>query len=210
MTKPGKFISLEGVEGVGKTTNLEYIADHLKSVGKKIVITREPGGTPIAEKIRGLLLDHGDEVLCKESELLLMFAARAQHLDTVIKPALQAGHWVLCDRFTDATYAYQGGGRDFLMQDIAWMEDFVQKGLKPDKTILLDLDVETGLKRASKRSEPDRFESEKKVFFEKVRQVYLNRAEAEPDRFSVVDASLSLIQVQKTIKVHLDDFLSKD
>ncbi|MBV1951415.1 MAG: dTMP kinase [Cycloclasticus sp.] len=210
MTKPGKFISLEGVEGVGKTTNLEYIADHLKSVGKKIVITREPGGTPIAEKIRGLLLDHGDEVLCKESELLLMFAARAQHLDTVIKPALQAGHWVLCDRFTDATYAYQGGGRDFLMQDIAWMEGFVQKGLKPDKTILLDLDVETGLKRASKRSEPDRFESEKKVFFEKVRQVYLNRAEAEPDRFSVVDASLSLSQVQEAIKIQLDDFLSKE
>ncbi len=210
MTKPGKFISLEGVEGVGKTTNLEYIADYLKSVGKTIVMTREPGGTPIAEVIRNILLDHGDEALCKESELLLMFAARAQHLEAVIKPALQAGHWVLCDRFTDATYAYQGGGRDFLMRDIAWIEGFVQKGLKPDKTILLDLDVEIGLKRASKRSVPDRFESEKKVFFEKVRQVYLDRAEAEPDRFSIVDASLSLSQVQEGIKIHLDDFLSKE
>lgn len=208
MTVTGKFLTLEGVEGVGKTTNLNFIADYLKKVGKTVVTTREPGGTAIAEQIRGLLLDHHDEKLCNESELLLMFAARTQHLQEVIKPALAAGKWVLCDRFTDATYAYQGGGRHFNMDDIAWIEKFVQKGLTPDTTILLDLSVEIGLKRAVSRSEPDRFESEKEAFFEDVRAVYLNRAKAEPDRFCVVDASQTLEQVQHSITSYLDELLS--
>ena len=204
----GQFLSLEGVEGVGKTTNLSFIAEYLEQAGKTVVTSREPGGTRIAESIRGLLLDHNDEKLSNEAELLLMFAARAQHLQHVIKPALEAGHWVVCDRFTDATYAYQGGGRNFEMNDIAWIESFVQKGLTPDKTILLDLDVELGLKRAASRSVPDRFESEQKIFFEKVRAVYLQRAKAEPDRFCVVDAAESVVQVQKSIAKHLDKLLT--
>lgn len=203
-----KFLSLEGVEGVGKTTNLKFIAEYLTQAGISVVTTREPGGTPIAEKIRGLLLDHNEEVLANESELLLMFAARAQHLQQVIKPALAAGHWVVCDRFTDASYAYQGGGRAFGVEDIAWLEGFVQKGLTPDKTILLDLQVELGLKRAASRSTPDRFESEQKVFFENVRAVYLQRAKAEPERFCVVDASHTVEQVQQHIATYLDELLS--
>ncbi|MEW5056321.1 MAG: dTMP kinase [Cycloclasticus sp.] len=203
-----KFLSLEGVEGVGKTTNLKFIAEYLTQAGISVVTTREPGGTPIAEKIRGLLLDHDEEVLANESELLLMFAARAQHLQQVIKPALAAGHWVVCDRFTDASYAYQGGGRAFGMEDIAWLEGFVQKGLTPDKTILLDLQVELGLKRAASRSTPDRFESEKKAFFENVRAVYLQRAKAEPKRFCVVDASHTVEQVQQHIARYLDELLN--
>ncbi|ORU93755.1 MAG: dTMP kinase [Cycloclasticus sp. symbiont of Bathymodiolus heckerae] len=205
--KTGKFLTLEGVEGVGKTTNLNFIASYLEEAGKEIVTTREPGGTAIAEQIRGLLLNHNEESLCDESELLLMFAARAQHLKEVIKPALDAGKWVLCDRFTDATYAYQGGGRHFNMADISWIENFVQKGLAPNKTILLDLSVEVGLKRAASRSEPDRFESEKKAFFEDVRQVYLDRAKAEPNRFCVVDASQTIEQVQQSIACYLDELL---
>ena len=206
--KIGKFLTLEGVEGVGKTTNINFIADYLKKAGKSVVTTREPGGTAIAEQIRGLLLNHHDESLCNESELLLMFAARAQHLNEVIKPALNSGQWVVCDRFTDATYAYQGGGRHFEMTDIAWIEQFVQKGLTPDKTVLLDLSVELGLKRAASRSEPDRFESEKQAFFEDVRQVYLDRAAAEPNRFCVVDASQTIEQVQQSIASHLDELLA--
>ncbi|MEW5011544.1 MAG: dTMP kinase [Cycloclasticus sp.] len=203
-----KFLSLEGVEGVGKTTNLKFIAEYLTQAGISVVTTREPGGTPIAEKIRGLLLDHDEEVLANEAELLLMFAARAQHLQQVIKPALAAGHWVVCDRFTDASYAYQGGGRAFGMEDIAWLEGFVQKGLTPDKTILLDLQVELGLKRAANRSIPDRFESEKKAFFENVRAVYLQRAKAEPKRFCVVDASQTVEQVQQHIARYLEELLN--
>lgn len=203
----GKFLTLEGVEGVGKTTNLNFIADYLKAAGKEVVTTREPGGTDIAEKIRGLLLDHNEESLCDESELLLMFAARAQHLKNVIRPALDSGKWVVCDRFTDATYAYQGGGRHFKMAEISWIENFVQKGLSPDKTVLLDLSVELGLQRAASRSQPDRFESEKKAFFENVRQVYLDRATAEPNRFCLVDASQTIEQVQKSISVYLDEIL---
>ncbi len=206
--KIGKFITLEGVEGVGKSTNLSFIASYLEKAGKTVLTTREPGGTSIAENIRSLLLNHHEESLCNEAELLLMFAARAQHLNHVIKPALQAGKWVVCDRFTDATYAYQGGGRHFNMQDITWIESFVQKGLTPDKTVLLDLAVEVGLQRAAKRSEPDRFESEQQVFFENVRTVYLNRAKAEPNRFCVVDASQSIAFVQQSIAKHLDKVLN--
>tara|TARA_R110002095_G_scaffold89396_1_gene78007 strand:- start:1355 stop:1987 length:633 start_codon:yes stop_codon:yes gene_type:complete len=206
--KIGKFITLEGVEGVGKSTHLGFIASYLEKAGKTVLTTREPGGTSIAENIRSLLLDHHEELLCNEAELLLMFAARAQHINHVIKPALHAGKWVVCDRFTDATYAYQGGGRHFNTQDITWIENFVQKGLTPDKTVLLDLAVEVGLQRAAKRSEPDRFESEQQIFFENVRTVYLSRAKAEPNRFCVVDASQSIPLVQQSIAKHLDKVLN--
>ncbi|MBQ0724853.1 MAG: dTMP kinase [Cycloclasticus sp.] len=203
----GKFITLEGVEGVGKSTNLNFISDYLKAAGKSVVTSREPGGTAIAEKIRSILLQHSDESLCNESELLLMFAARAQHIKEVIRPALEAGQWVVCDRFTDATYAYQGGGRQFNTDDIAWIESFVQKGLQADKTILLDLPVDIGLKRASDRSAPDRFEVEKRAFFDDVRNVYIQRAQNEPERFYVVDASQSIIDVQHSIAACLDKLL---
>lgn len=205
--KKGMFITLEGVEGVGKTTNLDFIADYLTTAGKEVITTREPGGTNIAERIREILLQHDQESLGDESELLLMFAARAQHLEQVIRPALESGKWVLCDRFTDATYAYQGGGRRVKEADIRWMEHFVQKGLSPDKTVLLDLSVELGLQRAANRSQPDRFESEQHAFFEQVREVYLNRAKAEPNRFCVIDASQCIESVQKNIRQHLDEIL---
>ncbi|MGB0238248.1 MAG: dTMP kinase [Cycloclasticus sp.] len=205
--KKGMFITLEGVEGVGKTTNLDFIADYLTTAGKEVVTTREPGGTNIAERIREILLQHDQESLGDESELLLMFAARAQHLEQVIRPALENGKWVLCDRFTDATYAYQGGGRRVKEADIRWMEYFVQKGLSPDKTVLLDLSVELGLQRAANRSQPDRFESEQQAFFEQVREVYLNRAKAEPNRFCVIDASQCIESVQKIIRQYLDEIL---
>jgi|TARA_R110002096_G_scaffold168798_12_gene340141 dTMP kinase len=208
--KIGKFITLEGVEGVGKSTNLSFIADYLKAAGKSVVTSREPGGTVIAEQIRSILLQHSDESLCDESELLLMFAARAQHIKEVIRPALESGQWVVCDRFTDATYAYQGGGRRFNTDDIAWIEAFVQKGLQADKTILLDLPVDIGLKRASDRSTPDRFEIEKRTFFDDVRNVYIQRAINEPERFYVVDASQSIVDVQQSIASCLDVLLNHE
>jgi dTMP kinase len=208
--KIGKFITLEGVEGVGKSTNLSFIADYLKAAGKSVVTSREPGGTVIAEQIRSILLQHSDESLCDESELLLMFAARAQHIKEVIRPALESGQWVVCDRFTDATYAYQGGGRRFNTDDIAWIEAFVQKGLQADKTILLDLPVDIGLKRASDRSTPDRFEIEKRAFFDDVRNVYIQRAINEPERFYVVDASQSIVDVQQSIASCLDVLLNHE
>ena len=199
----GKFITLEGVEGVGKTTNLNYIANFFIEKGFDVVTTREPGGTPIAENIRHILLDHNNESLCGDAELLLMFAARAQHVEHVIKPALALGQYVICDRFTDATYAYQGGGRHFPMESIAWLENFVQKGFSPDMTILLDLPVAEGLKRAAKRSEPDRFESEKESFFEDVRNVYLQRAAEDSTRFKIIDASQNIKGVETQIYTHL-------
>lgn len=203
----GKFITLEGVEGVGKTTNLNYIANFFINNGMEVVTTREPGGTAIAETIRQILLGHNEETLCDEAELLLMFAARAQHLDQVIKPALAAGKYVVCDRFTDATYAYQGGGRHFPVQHIAWLESFVQKGMSPDMTILLDLPVSEGLKRAANRSEPDRFESEHQDFFEKVRDAYLRRASEDSGRFKIIDASDSISGVEAQILAHLTAIL---
>lgn len=203
-----QFITLEGVEGVGKTTNLNLIADFLRKAGKSVVTTREPGGTFIAEKIRALLLDHDNEPLTTETELLLMFSARSQHIEQVINPALKSGKWVVCDRFTDATYAYQGGGRNFSFDHIAWLEKFVQKGLSPDLTILLDLPVSVGLKRAANRSQPDRFESEEQAFFDKVRNVYLKRAEIENERFCLIDASKELQQVQHQIITSLEERLN--
>lgn len=205
----GVFITVEGIEGVGKTTNMAFVQSFLQSHGVELTVTREPGGTPLAEKVRALLLDHSDEVLNEDAELLLVFAARAQHLSQLIKPALAEGNWVLSDRFTDATYAYQGGGRGLSTNMISQLEQSVQGDLRPDLTLLLDVPVDVGLARAGQRGELDRFEREKKTFFEKVREAYLSRAAAEPGRFAIIDASQSLEQVQADIAAALTPFLQK-
>jgi len=203
----GKFITVEGGEGAGKSTNLALIKTLLEAAGKQVVMSREPGGTPLGETIRGVLLDAKQSRMSSDSELLLMFAARAQHLDEVIKPALAAGHYVLCDRFTDATYAYQGGGRGVSMTRIAELEQFVQGDLRPDLTILLDLPVAQGMQRAGERSAPDRFEQEQHEFFEKVRATYLERAKQQPQRYRVINAGLDLDAVQQQIRQQLADYL---
>ena len=207
MNMAGKFITIEGIEGVGKSTNLKFVESILIDSGKKVVVTREPGGTPLAERIRELLLDVNHKSMTSDTELLLMFAARAQHLDELVRPALAAGKWVLCDRFTDATYAYQGGGRNISLERIAVLEDWVQGELRPDLTLLLDIPVEAGLKRAAGRSEPDRFEQEKFDFFNAVRETYLARAKNEPERFRVIDTSPDLHTVQLSIRDVLEDYL---
>lgn len=192
----GLFITLEGPEGAGKSTNREYLAELLKQAGVEVVLTREPGGTPLAERIRELLLAPDSEVMAVDTELLLMFAARAQHLAGVIRPALARGAVVLCDRFTDATYAYQGGGRGLAHERIAILEQFVQGDLRPDLTLVFDLPVEVGLARAAARGKLDRFEQEQQSFFEAVRQTYLARAAQAPERYRVLDAAQPLSQVQ--------------
>ena len=192
----GLFITLEGPEGAGKSTNLRWLAEQLQAAGCEVVTTREPGGTPLAERIREILLTPADEPMAVDTELLLMFAARAQHLEQVIRPALVAGKVVLCDRFTDATYAYQGGGRGVPAERIAVLEDFVQGHLRPDFTLILDLPVDAGLTRAAARGRLDRFEQEPLDFFDAVRQSYLLRAMRAPGRYRVVDASLPLTDVQ--------------
>ena len=204
----GKFITIEGTEGVGKTTNIQYIQDWLVAKELSFVATRELGGTPFAEQIRDLLLAPRDELVCHTAELLLMFAGRAQHLDQVIEPNLKQGAWVLCDRFTDATYAYQGAGRDMSDNLIAELETIVQGNLRPDLTLILDIPVELGLQRANERSEPDRFEQEKMAFFHAVRNGYLNIAQENPERCVVIDASQPLAAVQQTIQSALDEFWS--
>ena len=202
------FITLEGTEGVGKSTALAYIQEYLNAHYVPFISTREPGGTPLAEKIRQLLLTKDDEKMAYHTELLLMFAARAQHLQQVIKPALAAKKWVLCDRFTDASYAYQGGGRGLPIHDIAQLESLVQGKLQPTLTLWLDAPVELGLQRAAARQELDRFEQEKVDFFQKVRAVYQQRAEAYPQRFRRIDASLPLEQVQAQLKSVLSYFVA--
>lgn len=199
----GRFLTLEGGEGVGKSTNIQFITRLLADQGIDCLVTREPGGTELAEKIRELLLSDHSEPVCEMTELLLVFAARAQHLQQKIKPALDAGKWVLCDRFTDATYAYQGAGRGLNREIITALETLVQGELRPDLTVLLDIDPVIGLARAGQCGEPDRFEKEKQVFFERVRQGYLERAATEPERFLVVDASASLADVQSDIAQRL-------
>jgi dTMP kinase len=195
----GKFITLEGIEGVGKTTNREYIRSLLEQTGKPCVETREPGGTPLGEALREMLLEHKHEGMSSDAELLMMFASRAEHLHKVILPALEAGNNVLCDRFTEATYAYQGGGRGINDRKIAELENWVQGELRPDLTIILDAPVETGRDRAGRRSEPDRIEKEQNDFFERVRQTYLQLANHYPQRIAVVDASVALEQVQDQV-----------
>ena len=199
----GKFITVEGIEGVGKTTNMEFIHQQLLASGRDVVVTREPGGTPLGEAIRGLLLDPRYTGMDSTCELQLMFAARAEHLARVIRPALQQGQWVLCDRFTDATYAYQGGGRGIDKTIIARLEVLVQGDFRPDLTLLLDVPVEVGLARAGQRGGLDRFEQEKRAFFERVRAAYLDMAREHPQRYRVIDAGQPLQQVQQALAAQL-------
>ncbi len=206
----GKFITIEGSEGVGKSSNIAFIEDYLRAAGKEVLLTREPGGTVLGEAIRTLLLDADNRSMCSDTELLLMFAARAQHLDEVIRPALEADKWVICDRFTDATYAYQGGGRGIPESRIAILEQWVQNDLQPDLTLLLDMPVAAGLERASKRSTPDRFEQEKLAFFERVREAYLARAKKYAARFRVINAEPALLQVEAQIRKILDAMLESE
>jgi dTMP kinase len=203
----GRFITMEGSEGAGKSTMLERVAEWLEQAGHRVIRTREPGGTVLAEKLREMLLDRNNLLLSGTAELLLMFAARAQHLDELIRPALARGDWVLCDRFTDATWAYQGGGRGLPRENIETLETLVHGDLQPDLTLLLDLPAEQGLRRASKRSQADRFEQESIEFFQRVRQAYLQRAAAAPGRFSVIDASRALEEVWAQIHSVLQERL---
>ncbi|MFD1216593.1 MULTISPECIES: dTMP kinase [Microbulbifer] len=202
--KRGRFITLEGGEGVGKSTNLNFVTQWFESRGIDFIQTREPGGTPLAEQLRELLLQKRDESVDPTAELLMVFAARAQHLNRVIRPALAAGQWVICDRFTDATYAYQGGGRGLDKSLIAQLEQTVQGDLRPDCVLLLDLDPEVGLQRAANTGEADRFESEQLAFFHKVREAYRARADADPARYAVIDASQGLAAVQDQLAAELD------
>ena len=196
----GRLITVEGIEGAGKSTNLAFIASCVRDAGHEVVETREPGGTPLGEKIRALVLDKSGTPISPETEALLMFAARAQHLDEVIEPALARGAWVVCDRFTDATYAYQGGGRDMPLSRIAVLEEWVQGNLRPDLTLLLDLDPEDGLKRIKQRGNEDRFDAETVTFFDSVRAIYLRRAAQHPERYAVIDAAQPLKQVQQALR----------
>ncbi|MBX9913213.1 MAG: dTMP kinase [Pseudomonadaceae bacterium] len=203
----GLFITLEGPEGAGKSTNREYLAERLREQGVPVLLTREPGGTPLAEQIRELLLAPSPETMAADTELLLVFAARAQHLAEVIRPALVRGTVVLCDRFTDATYAYQGGGRGLSVERIAQLEQFVQGALRPDFTLLFDLPIEIGLARAEARGRLDRFEQEGRDFFQSVRNTYLERAAQAPERYRIVDAGQSLAQVQLALDALLPELL---
>ena len=194
-----QFITLEGVEGVGKSTNLEYVCQWLSAQHVDYVVTREPGGTPLAEELREMVLCHREEQVDPQAELLMVFAARAQHVNTFIRPQLEQGKWVISDRFTDASFAYQGAGRGISRQDILSLEQLVQRGFQPDLTIYLDCPPEIGLARAGKRSALDRIEKEDVAFFERVRAGYLERVAADPDRFEIIDASVTLEQVQQRI-----------
>jgi dTMP kinase len=203
MTTRGLFITVEGGEGVGKSTNISFLEEHLNQLGVELLLTREPGGTPLAESIRTLLLqlntEDDPEPVSNITELLLMFAARAQHIQQVIEPTLAAGKWVLCDRFTDATYAYQSGGRKMDARLVQQLEQMVQGELRPDYTLLLDAPVEIGMARARGRGELDRFESEQLDFFERVRATYLQLARESQGRYRVIDASQPLASVQQQL-----------
>lgn len=208
MTVRGRFITFEGTEGVGKSTQIASAAKALKDLGLDCVVTREPGGTPMAEAIREVLLAPRDEHVCELTELLLMFAARAQHLHTYILPALEKGQWVLCDRFTDATFAYQGGGRGVSSERIALLENLVQGEMRPDHVVLLDAPVEIGMSRARQRGQLDRFEQEAVPFFQRIRDTYLARAQAEPARYNIVNAAASLEQVSARVSELMCKFRS--
>jgi len=203
---PGKFITLEGSEGTGKSTNIGYVQDYLTQRGLSVVVTREPGGTALGEAIRCLIL--GDHHPVPEAELLLLFAARAQHLHQVIRPALEAGQWVISDRFTEATHAYQGGGRGIDSGFIETLEQWVLGPLRPDLTLLLDMPLEAGLIRIQNRPK-DRFEQEDHLFFERVRARYLSRAALSQGRIRVIDADRPLADVQASIAAHLDEMITR-
>lgn len=205
----GRFITLEGPEGAGKTTQLALIKAYLEAAGRAVVTTREPGGTVLGEQLRELLLGPRPEPMTADSELLLLFAARAEHLARVIHPALARGAWVLCDRFTDATYAYQGAGRGIPSGRIGQLETWVQGRLRPDLTLLFDLPVTQGLARAARRSPRDRFEREDLAFFERVRAGYRARAAQQPDRHRLLDASRPLAEVSVDVRRILDECLTR-
>jgi dTMP kinase len=205
----GRFIVLEGGEGAGKSTNLEFIRGYLEAAGKTVCLTREPGGTPLGETLRDLLLAPSPVGMAPDAELLLMFAARAEHIAKRIRPELEAGHWVLCDRFTDATYAYQGGGRGIDPARIRVLEQWVQGDLRPDLVLILDVPVAVGRQRRAQRGEADRFEREEAEFFEKVRSAYLERARRRPERYRIVDAGGSLAAVQERLLKVLGPFLAR-
>ncbi|BCU07486.1 dTMP kinase [Allochromatium tepidum] len=208
MAKRGRFITLEGIEGAGKSTQIAPLAELLRARGLEVLTTREPGGSPLAERLRALLLDPDNQGMSETTELLLMFAARSDHLERRILPALKAGHWVLCDRFTDSTYAYQGGGRGIDPVRIGLLETLVQGELRPDLTLVFDLPPELGLGRAkSCAGRVDRFESETQRFFEAARAVYLERAGANPERYRVIDATAPLETVTQAVGAELNAFV---
>lgn len=204
-----RFITVEGIEGAGKTTCLGYLAELLRNQAIEAVTTREPGGTALGEAVRSLLLDHRYQGMAAEAEALLIFAARAQHLKEVIRPAIAAGRWVICDRFTDATYAYQGGGRRLGAARVELLERWSQGELRPDRTLYLDVPVATGLARAARRGTPDRFERERRAFFERVRRVYLERCRAEPQRMRCIDAGGGLETVKAQVAAALADLFDE-
>ena len=204
----GRFISVEGIEGVGKSTNIDVLVQCIERAGHKVLTTREPGGTPFAEDIREILMNRGDEPIPEIAELLLMFAARSFNVNNVILPALEAGTWVVCDRFTDSSRAYQGGGRGIPMETIDHVADWVHGDTWPDLTILLDAPVEVGMERAGKRSEPDRFEQERHDFFQRVRECYLQIAANEPERVVVLDTTRSLEAVRADVTTIAQQLLS--
>ena len=204
-----RFITIEGGEGAGKSTAQQFLASKLISMGLSVTLTREPGGTPLAEELRQTLLNPHGEVPVEMAELLLLFAARAQHIANVIKPALDRGAWVLCDRFTDATYAYQGGARGMSLEVITQLEEMVQGALQPHQVILLDLPPEVGLERARARGELDRFEREPMAFYERVRSGYLERVRAMPGRYTVIDASQDLQGVEDQLECVAQGWLAE-
>lgn len=202
----GKFITIEGIEGVGKSTNIAFIQSWLESKGIECILTREPGGTELGEQLRNLLLHGGD--VSDKAELLMMFASRAQHLQEKILPALDQGIWVLCDRFTDSTYAYQGGGRQLNLSWISQLEQLVHGEKQPDLTLLLDAPVEVGRARASARSSADRIEAEDLAFFNRVRNMFLERAD-QFDRYEIIDATQKLSAVKMNIEMTLNTLLAR-
>jgi dTMP kinase len=204
----GCFITVEGIEGVGKSSNIAILVEHIEKAGFDVLTTREPGGTPVAEDIRKLLMDRGDEPIPEIAELLLMFAARSLNVNNVISPALQAGKWVVCDRFSDSSRAYQGGGRGLPMETIDSLAEWVHGDVNPDVTILLDAPVEVGMARANNRGAPDRIEREKHVFFERVRECYLTLAAREPDRFVILDTTRSLQEVQTDVSLLVQQLIA--
>jgi dTMP kinase len=197
--KRGRFITVEGIEGVGKSSNIDALVTYIETAGYDVLTTREPGGTPLAEDIRNLLMHRGDEPIPEIAELLMMFAARSLNVENNIRPALNAGKWVVCDRFTDSSRAYQSGGRGLAMETVDQLAEWVHGDLWPDLTILLDAPVEVGMARAGNRSEPDRIEQEEHAFFARVRESYLQQAAAEPDRFVVLDTTRELKAVQADV-----------
>jgi dTMP kinase len=203
----GKFITIEGIEGVGKSSNIKFIANMLQSAGKSVVLTREPGGTPIAEAIRQVLLHEYVESTLPQTELLLLYAGRLQHVEHVIKPALAQGKWVVSDRFVDATYAYQGAGRGVPIEKIDTLNSWVLGEFVPDCTIVLDATVEVAFSRISSERTLDRFEKEQKTFFEKIRAQYLSMAKKNPHRYHVIDASKPLEAVQQALQEVMSRFL---